>query len=66
MQKSNLLDKEELFLCNKLSKLNSEINDLQINKTQLDEIKCKLETDVDNLTEKTSEYILLIYIIIEI
>jgi len=54
MQQSNLLDKEKLSLCDQLSKLNLQIHDLQTNKTQLDELKCKLEMDVDELSEKSS------------
>lgn len=54
MQQSNLLDKEKLSLCDQLCKLNFKINDLQINKTQLDELKLKLEMDVDELSEKSS------------
>lgn len=54
MQQSNLLDKEQQSLLDQLSKLNFKINDLQINKTQLDELKCKLEMDVEELSEKSS------------
>lgn len=54
MQQSNLLDKKKLLLCNQLSKLNFKINNLQKNKTELDELKCKLEMDVEELFEKSS------------
>jgi len=54
MQQSNLLDKEKLLLCDQLSKLNFKINNLQLNKTHLDELKCKLEIDVEELSEKSS------------
>lgn len=54
MQQSNLLDKENLSLCDQLSKLNFKIKDLQIKKTQLDELKCKLEMNVEELSEKFS------------
>lgn len=54
MQQSNLLDKEKLSLCDQLSKLNFKIKDLQIKKTQLDELKCKLEMNVEELSEKYS------------
>ncbi|XP_060864306.1 uncharacterized protein LOC132940597 [Metopolophium dirhodum] len=56
MQQSNLLDKEKLLLCNQLSKLNFKINNLQINKSHLDELKCKLEMDVEELSEKSKQY----------
>jgi len=54
MQQSDLLDKEKSLLCNQLSKLNFKINNLQKNKTQLDKLKCKLEMDVEELSEKSS------------
>lgn len=54
MQQSNLLDKEKFSLFDQLSKLNFKINDLQINKIQLDEQKRKLEMDVEELSEKSS------------
>jgi len=54
MQQSNLLDKDKFSLCDQLSKLNFKINDLQINKIQLDEQKRKLEMDVEELSEKSS------------
>lgn len=50
-----MVDEEQLSLCDKLSKLNFKINDLQTNKIQLDEVRCKFEKDVDDLTEKNSE-----------
>ncbi|CAI6367002.1 unnamed protein product [Macrosiphum euphorbiae] len=56
MQQSNLLDKKKLLLCNQLSKLNFKINNLQKNKTELDELKCKLEMDVEELFEKSKQY----------
>lgn len=54
MQHSDILDKEESSMSDKLSKLNVEINDLQISKTKLDELKCTLDTDVEDITEKIS------------
>jgi len=54
MQQSNLLEKEKLSLSDQLAKLNFKINDLQINKIQLDEQKRKLEVDVEELSEKSS------------
>ncbi|XP_025203703.1 uncharacterized protein LOC112600635 [Melanaphis sacchari] len=56
IQQSNLLDKEELSLCDQLSKLNLKINELQIKKIELDEVRCKLEKDVEDLTGKNKQY----------
>ncbi|XP_050059313.1 uncharacterized protein LOC114131389 isoform X2 [Aphis gossypii] len=59
IQQSNVLDEEQLSLCDKLSKLNFKINDLQTNKIQLDELRCTFEKDVDDLTEKNKQYVFL-------
>ncbi|XP_026819964.1 uncharacterized protein LOC113558670 [Rhopalosiphum maidis] len=56
IHQSELLDKEELSMSDQLSKLNLKIDDLQITKIELDELRCKLEKDVDDLIDKSKQY----------
>lgn len=41
-------------MSSQLTSLNLELNDLQNKKAELDKIKCQLETNADELTDKIS------------